>query len=427
MGTIFIEENGHSPIVRTDSSQKTVKFPLTVRHRSHTAKIYGKSARDKTYRTSWYAGGKRVQRSFRKLSDARAAALAALKQIAQGQTDAAALSPKEVRDLRLAQNALRELDVQLLDAITEYTTAKRFMPTQSLETAARAWQENVSDIQSVPIKQVALEYLADKKGMLGTRTHREEEHRLKRVYNVLQMDMCDLSKKALELFFSDELGRLGGKTRNHFRQSMRQLFMFAVRRDYLPKQHRLDEVLVKEPSGEAAPEIIKPSEFEDLLSTATTELRPYIALAGFTGARRSEILRMTWRDVWRVQDHVELEAEKTKTQKRRHVPIQPVLFEWLKPYRRKQGAIWKRTNGAFNYALVTLMKKCNLKGHNLLRHSYASYRLAQIHDAPKVAYELGNSPEKLFSNYNKLVSPQEADAWFSIMPSDAAEKTIAAA
>ena len=60
-----------------------MKFPITIFHRNHTAKIYAKSPRDGAYRTSWYAEGKRVQRNFKKLTDAKAASLAALKSIAR--------------------------------------------------------------------------------------------------------------------------------------------------------------------------------------------------------------------------------------------------------------------------------------------------------------------------------------------------------
>lgn len=402
-----------------------MKFPLLIKYRNHTAKIYGKSAACLYYRTSWHAAGKRVQRNFKTLADAKAASLKALKQIAKGQTDTASLSPNEVRDLRLAQNALRELDIEMLDAITEYVTAKKLMPSTPLETAARTWHENISEVQSVPVEQVATEYLAERKGKVGQRTRHEEKLRLNRICRALQLNLCDLSKPALEVFFAEELEDVGGKTRNHFRQTLRQLFKFAVRRDYLSREHRLTEVLVNEPSGEAPPEIITPRQFKALLNASSLDILPYIALAGLTGARRSEILRMTWKDVWRVAGHVELEAHKTKTRQRRHVPIQPALAAWLKPYRRKRGAIWTGTDNTFNHAFDALMDYCKLKGHNLLRHSYASYRLAQTHDAAKVAYEMGNSPEKLFSNYNKLVSPQESDAWFAITPTEVSENIIA--
>jgi integrase len=55
--------------------------------------------------------------------------------------------------------------------------------------------------------------------------------------------------------------------------------------------------------------------------------------------------------------------------------------------------------------------------NNGLRHSYASYRLAAIHDAPRVAAELGHtSPQMLYSTYRELVLPEEAGRYWRIAP-----------
>jgi integrase len=54
---------------------------------------------------------------------------------------------------------------------------------------------------------------------------------------------------------------------------------------------------------------------------------------------------------------------------------------------------------------------------NGLRHSFASYRLAAIHDAPRVAVELGHtSPQMLYSTYRELVLPEEAQRYWNIAP-----------
>ncbi len=53
---------------------------------------------------------------------------------------------------------------------------------------------------------------------------------------------------------------------------------------------------------------------------------------------------------------------------------------------------------------------------NALRHSYASYRLADIKDAARVALEMGNSPAMLFRNYRELVTEKQAAEWFAVLP-----------
>jgi integrase len=63
---------------------------------------------------------------------------------------------------------------------------------------------------------------------------------------------------------------------------------------------------------------------------------------------------------------------------------------------------------------------------NGLRHSFASYRLAATHDAPRVASELGHtSPQMLYSTYRELVLPEEAERYWKIAPANADEKTLA--
>jgi len=63
---------------------------------------------------------------------------------------------------------------------------------------------------------------------------------------------------------------------------------------------------------------------------------------------------------------------------------------------------------------------------NGLRHSYASYRLAAIHDAPRVASELGHTnPQMVYSTYRELVLPDEADRYWNIEPKTESEKVVA--
>jgi integrase len=64
---------------------------------------------------------------------------------------------------------------------------------------------------------------------------------------------------------------------------------------------------------------------------------------------------------------------------------------------------------------------------NGLRHSFASYRLAAIHDAPRVASELGHtSPQMLYSTYRELVLPEEAERYWNIVPKTGEAENVVA-
>ncbi len=54
--------------------------------------------------------------------------------------------------------------------------------------------------------------------------------------------------------------------------------------------------------------------------------------------------------------------------------------------------------------------------HNALRHSFISYRVANVQDTAKVALEAGNSPQMIFRHYRELVRTAEPQAWFAITP-----------
>ena len=53
---------------------------------------------------------------------------------------------------------------------------------------------------------------------------------------------------------------------------------------------------------------------------------------------------------------------------------------------------------------------------NALRHSFISYRVAEIQDTAKVSLEAGNSPQIIFQHYRELVRLKEAKRWFAIEP-----------
>jgi len=62
--------------------------------------------------------------------------------------------------------------------------------------------------------------------------------------------------------------------------------------------------------------------------------------------------------------------------------------------------------------------------HNALRHSFISYRVAQVQDVAKVSLEAGNSPRMVFSNYRELVRTADAEKWFAVTPEALYERAI---
>jgi integrase len=83
-------------------------------------------------------------------------------------------------------------------------------------------------------------------------------------------------------------------------------------------------------------------------------------------------------------------------------------------------------NSRKKLALVRKASKLSRWPQNGLRHSFASYRLAATHDAPRVASELGHtSPKMLYSNYREIVLPEEAERYWKLVPDVKAANVVA--
>ena len=55
--------------------------------------------------------------------------------------------------------------------------------------------------------------------------------------------------------------------------------------------------------------------------------------------------------------------------------------------------------------------------NNALRHSFASYHLADTQDAAKTALQLGHAESRtLFAHYRELVRPKDTKAFWKIFP-----------
>ena len=208
-----------------------------------------------------------------------------------------------------------------------------------------------------------------------------------------------------------------GTTKNNARKHIRTLFHFAQTHGYLPKGATEADDLprVKETAQPIA--IYSPVEMAKLLHHAEEDVRPFLAIGAFAGLRTAEILRLDWSEVDLAGGLIEVKATKAKTASRRLVPISPNLKQWLAPLHQGTGKVIVIQELSYRLRKLTAKESVGFKWkHNALRHSYISYRVAQVQNVAQVALEAGNSPKVIFSNYRELVKPADAVKWFSIEP-----------
>jgi integrase len=210
---------------------------------------------------------------------------------------------------------------------------------------------------------------------------------------------------------------MGAQSVNHYKATLHSLFAYGV---------KIGACVANPVAGidsrkvvRAAPSILTPSQLSALLTgcEADGEMLAFVAVGAFAGLRRAEIERLRWEDVNLGRGFVTVGAENAKTGKRRLVPVCAALREWLAPLVKTAGPLAPTIN--FRRRFDVVRKAAGLLGEwegNELRHSYASYRLAETQNAAQTALELGNSPTVLQAHYKELASPDDAAGWFAVKP-----------
>jgi integrase len=217
------------------------------------------------------------------------------------------------------------------------------------------------------------------------------------------------------------------------------LFNFAKRRNFLPRDFDQLEAVERETINDAEPQIYTPAELESLLHHAGRAEKLLLAIGAFAGIRTKEVMLLDWNDFkfMEVPAVITVRAGTAKTASRRIIPISVALMTWLNRHAEDAGppnmkgrifAINRDKPYSEAYLHELLSETCLKAGvpwkPNALRHSYISYRLAEVGDAALVAQEAGNSPATIYANYRSLVTPQEAKRWFAIVPAVKAQPVV---
>lgn len=254
-------------------------------------------------------------------------------------------------------------------------------------------------------------FLQAKESECGHRYLRDLHNRLKRfqksfgeeIVAAINTPLCDDWLRGLPL---------APASRNAYRRVLRTFFDYAESRGYCADNPiaRIKKARERDkPVG-----VLTPKQVTALLTKAAPEIVPMLAIGAFAGLRAAEIARLDWKEINLDRNFIEVTARKSKTASRRLVTVLPNLCSWLKPFRRKEGSLMpshlsKKVNVARKSAGIESWPP------NALRHSYTSYHLAKFQDANALALQLGHTTTKMiFEHYREVVSPQEAEAYWSI-------------
>ncbi len=386
----------------------------TVKLGTTTIKIYHiKGQRYDQFTVAYRENGKRKRENFGNLARAKARAHEIAVLIERGERDVLKLTNADRSSYLSAIRLLEPHGIPLHAAISEYVSALAELNGESLLASIKQLVHKHRRVIDKPLREIVDQMIEAKKAAgLSNRYVWSLQSHLTRFAAAFNTGIGSITAPLI----SDWLESLevGPRARNNIRLSIITLFRFARGHGHLPKGEATEaDATMKAKDAGGKIDIFTPKELSDLLKGADEEARLYIAVGAFTGVRSAELLRLDWSDVNFERGHITISAHKSKTATRRLVPIAPNLSEWLAPYRKATGKIFA-TRAARRARSIAKSWP-----NNVLRHSYATYRLAITHDAARVALEMGNSPNILFRNYLELADERAATSWFLISPQHA--------
>ena len=372
---------------------------------------------------SYYADGRRKRERFYSIEEARSQARARIKELTSGTAHVGSFTPRQIAAVVDAVDLLKGVGVSLSQVAREYVDAFKILRRQPLIAEAAkhyaAYLERQRSIHAVKFPAVVDEFLKAIEAQKRSDRYIEDcTSRLSKAAKGFRGYIQRITSSDIEAWLGSI--KATGRTRNNYRATLCTLFSFARSRGHLPRTERTEaELTMKASDRDGEIGIYTPKELAVMLTGIEARFLPLVALGGLAGLRTAEIHRLEWKDIDIHGGHIVVGNQKAKTGHRRMVPILPALRAWLEPLANGTGPVVPQYSGdapllrAFRQALEPL----NIKlVHNGLRHSFASYRLANVQSADQVALEMGNSPRKLFQNYRGLVTKVQAERWFAVMP-----------
>ena len=410
-------------------------WPIVIKQGSSTAKIFrtpekvkdadGKESMRERYTVEWYEGTLRKRLTRSDLAEARGEAKRVVGTLNDGRGAALELSGADRDSYLAAMRQLRPLDVPLNVAIAEYVAAKSIgVP---LLQAAELYHETYKvTIPDKAIPEIYQEMLAAKKRDGASDAYL---HDLKMRLGPFSRDFKDYVASVTTAEIDAWLRKVNAspRSRNNHRNAIVSLFNFAKAAGYLNR----DKSTAAEHSALAkakrkAISFFTPQEMASLLGSDDKVIRPMFVLGGFCGLRTAEILRLSWEDIRWAESSIVISEDVSKdgeARRRRIAPFTAPAAAWLAGWKNKKGRVLPldqpehRVKEACKATGVTWKK-------NGLRHSFITYRVATEKDFVRVAYEAGNSPNMIRSNYDAVATEQEGKLWFAVLPPKTAANVI---
>jgi len=395
------------------------------------------------------SGGQRKMRAFTDESRARAEAQKYAAAVLRGEAVRHEFTASDIAVYRRVLEMLGS-EVPIVSVVHEWTTARKLIGDRPLLDVVRSGMENISR-PSKTFNEVVEGFLAAKRMAGVSSIYLDELTEDLTVFGRTfgEFAIASITTDDVQTWLAER--PVGIRRRNNLRATLVTLFRFAQDRGLLADGKVAPQKIQKGKERRGAVSVYTAEEMRFWIQHVKTEMFPWIVIGGFSGVRTEEICpgpdsrkdRLRWSDFNWKKGHITVRAEVAKTNERRIVPIMENLADWLQPYHNATGPVvpdgsrTDRESERLSKLSKRLAKKAEenpLKFHhpcpgltwrqNALRHSYGSYRLSWIKNAPQVAYEMGNSVAMIKRHYHEAQEEDVAKQYFEIRPLGAGEKIV---
>jgi integrase len=213
-------------------------------------------------------------------------------------------------------------------------------------------------------------------------------------------------------------------SRNHYRAALHAFFAYASApaRALCP----INPISHVEPEKveTSEPQAYTPQAVAKIMQMALDkkpDLVPALTLGFFCGLRVSEAIEADLSSIKDAEDEFRITRSKSGT---RMAPLTAAAAAWLKAQPRRTGKAWTRSPRALVDEMQELFTIANVTQiNNGARHSFITYRAAQIKSDALVAEECGNSARMIKVHYRKVVSKASSEEFFAIRPENKKRKS----
>ena len=392
---------------------------MEVRHKmSASAVIYeGQNRGRPIYTIAFACDGQRQRQMRRDFDEAFNVAKHVVLKMAAGALNVVTLDGRQrfvyERAMELAASTGLELDSLVARAVEAANITGGF---DHLNEAARLFESQRRGIVCRTVAEVVTELIENRRASnLSDLYLRDLRLRLERRFAAaFKVPISSVTTSDIQSFIEGLKGK--PRTKKNFLRAIGTLFAFAKNKGYVPEIHPGIRMVEFKANSTGKIEIFTPAEMETLLNGARAELVPALAIAAFCGLRSEEVKRLQWSCVHFQEQFIEVGSDIAKNRVRRIVPMTDNVCRWLLIHRRPTGPVYPFSNLAIQFG--KLAKAVNIPWKkNGLRHSYISHRVAVTDSIEKVSMEAGNSPSMIRSNYLRMVTMDQGNRWFSIVPS----------